>query len=134
MKPSKSIGRRVVLVVFLSFVVLGSTWLAANDGATGARAALPDTVGAPVDPARRLALLLRKLDRTARVLYVTAHPDDEVGELIARLTHGDGIEVGLLTLTRGEGGQNEIGNELFHALGVLRSRELEALIITKCVN
>ena len=76
--------------------------------------------------AQRLALLLRKLDRTVRLLYVTAHPDDEDGGLLALLTHGEGVETALLTLTRGEGGQNEIGTQLNHTLGALRSRELEA--------
>lgn len=80
----------------------------------------------PEDPARELALLMRGLDRTARVLYVTAHPDDEDAGLLARLHYGEGVETMLLTVTRGEGGQNEIGTELFSALGVLRSRELEA--------
>lgn len=80
----------------------------------------------PLDRARELALLMRKLDRTARILYVTAHPDDEDAGLLVRLVHGEGVEVALLTATRGEGGQNEIGTELFSALGVLRSRELEA--------
>lgn len=73
-----------------------------------------------------LPLLLRGLDCPYRVLYVTAHPDDEDSAVIAWLVHGLGVEVRLLTLTRGEGGQNEIGPELFDALGVLRSRELEA--------
>ena len=45
---------------------------------------------------------------------------------MARMSLGEGVDVSLMTLTRGEGGQNEIGTELFDALGVLRSRELEA--------
>ncbi len=81
----------------------------------------------PVDRARELALRLRKLDETRRVLYVTAHPDDEDNALMAFLAHGRGIEVELMTLTRGEGGQNAIGPEFQDALAVLRSRELEAM-------
>ena len=79
-----------------------------------------------ITPAQELPLLLRKLDETRRVLYVTAHPDDEDAGLLAYYAHGRGVDVTLLTLTRGEGGQNEIGDELFHELGVLRSRELMA--------
>jgi LmbE family N-acetylglucosaminyl deacetylase len=88
--------------------------------------AIAQSLAPPDDPARELGLLLRKLDQTARVLYVTAHPDDEDTGLLARLTHGEGVETALMTLTRGEGGQNEIGTELSHALGELRSRELQA--------
>ena len=80
----------------------------------------------PEDDARQLALLLRSLDRGHRVLYVTAHPDDEDAAVLARLRFGDGAETALLTLTRGQGGQNELGTELFDALGVLRVREMEA--------
>ncbi len=71
-----------------------------------------------------LELSLRRLSTTASLLYITAHPDDEDNGLLARLSRGEGVRVGTLTLTRGEGGQNEIGSELFGDLGVLRSEEL----------
>ncbi len=73
-----------------------------------------------------LGLMLRRLPVTARVLLVTAHPDDEPSGLLSRLSRGLGVRTALLTLTRGEGGQNEIGSELGEALGVLRSEELLA--------
>lgn len=95
--------------------------------------ATPSVSAQPVSPgpsapgeSQRLPLLLRKLDRTARVLYVTAHPDDEHAGLIARWGYREGVEIALLTLTRGRGGQNEIGDELFGSLAVLRAAELEA--------
>lgn len=94
----------------------------------GSDAAIPDAASAlapPTDPGRRLELALRHLDTSSRLLYVTAHPDDEDSGLLARLRFADGVRVRLLTLTRGEGGQNEIGTHLSDALGVLRSRELE---------
>ena len=69
-------------------------------------------------------LALRKLGTVGSVLYVTAHPDDENNALLAKLSRGQGLRTGLLTLTRGDGGQNEIGPELFEALGVLRTQEL----------
>ena len=69
-------------------------------------------------------LALRKLGTVGSVLYVTAHPDDENNALLVKLSRGQGIRTGLLTLTRGDGGQNEIGPELFEALGVLRTQEL----------
>ncbi len=73
-----------------------------------------------------LGLALRRLPVTARVLMVTAHPDDESSGMLVRLSRGLGLRTALLTLTRGEGGQNEIGSELGEALGVLRSEELLA--------
>ncbi|HSR69600.1 MAG TPA: PIG-L family deacetylase [Acidobacteriota bacterium] len=74
-----------------------------------------------------LGLALRKLSVTGSVLYVTAHPDDENNAVLVRLGRGEGLRTGLLTLTRGDGGQNEIGDELFQAIGVLRSEELLAV-------
>jgi LmbE family N-acetylglucosaminyl deacetylase len=74
-----------------------------------------------------LGLALRRLGVTGRVLYVTAHPDDEHNGVLVALSRGRGIRTALLTLTRGEGGQNAIGPELFEALGVLRTEELNTL-------
>ena len=74
-----------------------------------------------------LALALRRVGVSGRVLYVTAHPDDEMNGVLVRLSRGLGLRTALLTVTRGEGGQNAIGPELFEALGVLRTGELMAL-------
>lgn len=72
-------------------------------------------------------LALRRLSNFGSFLYVTAHPDDENNALLAKLSRGQGYHCALLSLTRGDGGQNEIGSELFEALGVLRSEELAAV-------
>ncbi|MDT7602649.1 MAG: hypothetical protein QOF61_646 [Acidobacteriota bacterium] len=72
-----------------------------------------------------LGLLLRRLQTTASVLHTGAHPDDEDSALIARLARTDGARVAYLSLNRGEGGQNRIGADLFDALGVIRTEELE---------
>ncbi len=74
-----------------------------------------------------LGLALRRLGVTGRVLCVTAHPDDEHNGVLVRLSRGLGQRTALLTLTRGEGGQNAIGPELGEALGVLRTEELLAV-------
>ncbi len=58
------------------------------------------------------------------MLYVTAHPDDENNGVLVALNRGRGLKTSLLTVTRGDGGQNEIGPELFQAIGILRSEEL----------
>ena len=73
-----------------------------------------------------LQLMLRKLAVAGTVMHITAHPDDENNPLMARQSHGQGLRVILATATRGNGGQNEIGPELFEALGVLRTEELRA--------
>ena len=63
---------------------------------------------------------------STRVLFITAHPDDEWSGVLAYLSHGLKADVGLLTLTRGQGGQNAIGPEQDGALGVIRTEELLA--------
>ena len=61
-----------------------------------------------------------------RVLWIAAHPDDEDTNLISWLARGREVETAYLSLTRGDGGQNLIGNELGEALGVIRTEELLA--------
>jgi LmbE family N-acetylglucosaminyl deacetylase len=65
-----------------------------------------------------------KLQTVASIMQTTAHPDDEQGELLAFLGRGKGVRTALLTLTRGEAGDNAIGPELFDALGLIRTDEL----------
>src|SRR5712691_4669089 len=74
-----------------------------------------------------LGLALRHLVNTGIVMQTTAHPDDEDNGLLVMLNRGQGYRTALVTATRGNGGQNEIGPEIFEALGVLRTEELAAL-------
>ncbi|HEX5474943.1 MAG TPA: PIG-L family deacetylase [Vicinamibacterales bacterium] len=74
-----------------------------------------------------LDLMLRKLGSSGTFMETTAHPDDEDNALLAMLGDGDGMRTVLVTATRGSGGQNEIGPELFQSLGVLRTEELLAV-------
>src|SRR6266851_2704731 len=69
---------------------------------------------------------LLRLKTTARLLQTTAHPDDEDGGMLTLESRGKGVNVTLLTLTRGEGGQNKVGSNLFDVLGVVRTLELLA--------
>lgn len=69
---------------------------------------------------------LRMLGQYKRVLMIGAHPDDEDTELLTILVRGRGAEAAYLSLTRGEGGQNLIGDELGEELGLLRTEELLA--------
>ncbi len=71
-------------------------------------------------------LLLRQMDGVKRVLMIGAHPDDEDTSLLASLSRRFGAETAYLALTRGEGGQNLIGPELWEGLGIIRTGELEA--------
>ena len=69
---------------------------------------------------------MQKLRTTVSVMHITAHPDDEHGGVLAKLSRGDGARVTMLTLTRGESGDNAIGPQLFDALGLIRTEELLA--------
>ena len=77
--------------------------------------------------AQALELLLRKLSSTGTFMQTDAHPDDEDNALLAMLGFGRGMRTVLVTATRGDGGQNEIGPELGQSLGVLRTEELLAV-------
>ena len=59
-------------------------------------------------------------------MQVVAHPDDEDGGLLTLQARGHGVTTLLMTLNRGEGGQNKIGSNLSDVLGVLRTEELLA--------
>ena len=69
---------------------------------------------------------LGKLRVLGSVLYIAAHPDDENTRLITYLAKGKGYRTAYLALTRGDGGQNLIGNEKGTSLGILRTQELLA--------
>ncbi|MEJ7861094.1 MAG: PIG-L family deacetylase [Pyrinomonadaceae bacterium] len=87
------------------------------------------TINAQVRPiydlgASGLGQKLKRLQTTASAMHTAAHPDDEDSGLLAKLARGDNARVSYLSLTRGEGGQNVIGPELFESLGIIRSEEL----------
>ncbi|MET1416842.1 PIG-L family deacetylase [Roseibium sp. HPY-6] len=68
---------------------------------------------------------LMPLRSTVSFMNTGAHPDDEISDLLAKLSLGDGLDVSYACSTRGEGGQNDIGREATQALGVLRTAEME---------
>lgn len=76
--------------------------------------------------ASELYLDLQKVHSLKRVLYIAAHPDDENTRALAWFSLGEKAETAYLSLTRGDGGQNLIGDELSEDLGVLRTQELLA--------
>ncbi len=73
-----------------------------------------------------LKLMLRRLQTTGRLMQVDAHPDDEDGGMLTLEARGKGVSTLLMTLNRGEGGQNKLGSNLFDVLGVVRTLEVLA--------
>lgn len=71
-------------------------------------------------------LQLKKLNVLGSVLYIAAHPDDENTRLLAYLSKEKQYRTGYLSLTRGDGGQNLIGDEQGIELGLIRTQELLA--------
>src|SRR5579883_47538 len=119
---------------------LGSAWVVALAVVLGGCSAAPGTATAqtgtrppaiPIAPAyatgaAALTEQVAGLGTTTRILMIGAHPDDEDTRLLTWLTRGQHVETAYLSLTRGDGGQNLIGNELGEALGVIRTEELLA--------
>ncbi|MDN5286965.1 MAG: LmbE family protein [Mucilaginibacter sp.] len=68
----------------------------------------------------------KKLNTLGSVLYIAAHPDDENTRLLAYLAQEKHYRTGYLSVTRGDGGQNLIGNEQSELLGLIRTQELLA--------
>jgi LmbE family N-acetylglucosaminyl deacetylase len=87
----------------------------------------PQVVALPLPEDRGAAATeqaLKRLQTTASVMMIVAHPDDEDGALLTYLSRGLGVRTILLTLTRGEGGQNAMSADSYDALGILRTNEL----------
>jgi LmbE family N-acetylglucosaminyl deacetylase len=78
----------------------------------------------PAVPSSEIAMALKKLEVLGSVLYVAAHPDDENTRLIAYLSREKMYRTGYLSITRGDGGQNLIGDEQGIELGLIRTQEL----------
>ncbi|MEM9026498.1 MAG: PIG-L family deacetylase, partial [Verrucomicrobiota bacterium] len=73
-----------------------------------------------------IQLGIQKLGTLANVLYVAAHPDDENTRFIAYMANEVLAETTYLSLTRGDGGQNLLGDDLGYKLGIARTHELLA--------
>jgi len=115
----RTIGSKKGLLAILFGGVLGAFCAQPTPAqfppAPGTGPGLPETIEA-IDSARV----------TTRILYITAHPDDESAALLTYLARGLHADVALLTLTRGEGGQNDLGPEQAPQLGLIRTQELLA--------
>ena len=71
-----------------------------------------------------IKLALEKLKVLGSVLYIAAHPDDENTKALAYFSKGKLVRTGYLSITRGDGGQNLIGDEQGDILGIIRTQEL----------
>lgn len=108
------IGFRSAGICILAFC-LAEPFFAQFPPAPGTGPGLNETIEA-IDSARVIT----------RILYITAHPDDESAAVLTYLARGLHTEVALLSLTRGEGGQNALGPEQAPQLGLIRTQELLA--------
>jgi LmbE family N-acetylglucosaminyl deacetylase len=72
-----------------------------------------------------LGQLERAFSNASVLMALSAHPDDEDGATLAYYRMKFGVKTYSVFFTRGEGGQNEIGPELYKELGVIRTRETE---------
>jgi len=87
---------------------------------------LADTRPSEDRGAMALGQAIKRLGVVGSVLHTGAHPDDEDSGLLAYLARGRQVRTAYLSLTRGDGGQNVIGPELYEPLGVIRTDELLA--------
>src|ERR1700687_1447820 len=116
MKIARTMLQRILLSLGGAFLLFAPQRAAGQfPAAPGTGPGLAETIEA-IDSARV----------TTRILYVTAHPDDESGAVLTYLARGLHADVALLSLTRGEGGQNDLGPEQAPQLGLIRTQELLA--------
>src|SRR5438128_3256058 len=112
--------RAIVLLLLVSFV---AAWPGHLSSAAKVRT---DSRVAEERGAAGLGQALKRLGTIASALHTGAHPDDEDSGLLAYLARGLQARTAYLSLTRGDGGQNLIGPELYETLGVIRTEELLA--------
>src|SRR5678816_228634 len=79
---------------------------------------------APAADGAEIKLQMNRLNVLGSVLYLAAHPDDENTRLIAYFSKDKLYRTGYLSITRGDGGQNLIGDEQGIELGLIRTQEL----------
>ncbi|MGB6690599.1 MAG: PIG-L family deacetylase [Terracidiphilus sp.] len=131
MFPFERVHRTSALAAFAGVVFAGAAvaYILAQHSASAAQlpSCAPAAKALPIAEDRGEAALeqaLKRLNTTASVLMIVAHPDDEDGSLLTYLSRGKGVRATLFTLNRGEGGQNAMSAEIDDALGLIRTNEL----------
>jgi LmbE family N-acetylglucosaminyl deacetylase len=115
---------RNFLVAVIAIISVSLTGWAQTPNAVSTRPAM-DVTNLPLDRGSiALAQSLRKLQTRASLIMITAHPDDEDGGMLTYESRGKGARAVLLTLNRGEGGQNIMSHDYYDALGEVRTQEL----------
>jgi len=110
--PRATLPHRMLMLIFCLFAVAPS---GIGQGGTP----LPEDRGTA-----GMITSLRRLPVYTRVLYIIAHPDDEGAGTLVWLARSAGARTALFSLTRGDGGQNVLGDEKYEAMGLLRTGEL----------
>jgi LmbE family N-acetylglucosaminyl deacetylase len=106
-------------------LLLGGIYIASSPAQQPVSAPSDDAIAIPPDRgAAGLSRWLEALQTRDSLLMFTAHPDDEDGGMLAYEVRGRGARAALMTLTRGEGGQNVMSQDLYDALGLARTEEL----------
>ncbi|MCU1269475.1 MAG: hypothetical protein JWN74_769 [Acidobacteriaceae bacterium] len=134
METTEVLPKTAPFKIAAAVLLLLSTSVAQSPAPSASAAPTTTTASAPayLDPLPQdtgsagLKRELRRLETTRRLMMVTAHPDDEDGGLLTLESRGKGVQTLLLTLTRGEGGQNKTGDTFSDELGILRTLELLA--------
>ena len=116
-------AKRIVTRSLISVLISALLLLPLN---TAARPRAYPTDSSLDSGAQGLGQAIRRLGVVASVLHTGAHPDDEDSGLLAYLARGRQARTSYLSLTRGDGGQNIIGPELYESLGVIRTEEMLA--------
>ena len=118
---------RPLSVLLCAAVFIAAAPLRAQIPSATSIAATPDYQPLRVDRgSSALQQSLRKLGTRASLMMIVAHPDDEDGGMLTYESRGQGARVALLTLNRGEGGQNIMSNDLWDQLALVRTQELLA--------
>ncbi len=128
MKSATRFALRTAFTLVGLAIIAAGIWAAStNEPAAEAANIDPYPMSADVDRgAPGLSRWLAAIRTRASILMVVAHPDDEDGGMLAYQSRGLGARAILMTLNRGEGGQNVMSMDLYDALGLIRTQELLA--------
>jgi LmbE family N-acetylglucosaminyl deacetylase len=127
MRSGTRFALRTAFTFFGLTLLAAAIWAYATEPAPEIAEVDPNPMSVDVDRgAAGLSRWLAAIRTRASVLMIVAHPDDEDGGMLAYESRRLGARATLLTLNRGEGGQNVMTMDLYDALGLIRTQELLA--------
>ena len=133
--PNRRRWLTAIFAAFAGFAIVAAAGLRGQSPAPSPAPALDSAELQPTPDGRPLRIdagaaglwqMLLRLHTRASMLMITAHPDDEDGGMLAYESRGQGARTMLMTLNRGEGGQNAMADDYYDALGLERTQELLA--------